>query len=1287
MADIELFPHNEEGYESLVSSLEDNNLSFIERATGTGKSYILIKYLANFFAGKKVLFVTLHDSMFKQLTTKDMPTLGISKDMFGKMDCILYSSIQKHDAQWYYDNYDCVIFDEAHHCGAPKWGSIIGELSKLIATSSDKKMIGATATGTRYLDDYMDVAKEFFDDNVASKLYLSEAILREILPAPYYINLNHSNLDKVIELKNKLYKLKDYKELDEIRDEVKKIYDFLTSKESVNSLLKKYGVQPGEKYIVFCNNIDEIEKKKKEAVAWFGGIAPLEMYEAHSRNKKDTNDASIESFKKNDNPNVIKLMFAVDMFNEGLHINSVDGILMARHTTSPIIYLQQLGRVLSFSSRKKQVKVFDLVGNATDIDIIYNLYKELLAVARDELAKGNGNSKHYEDIIERFKIVEEGTDIVSKIDSINTFLNNNYFDKEKIRRCIFILTNFVEATKTNFMDLLKTNSLPNSYIKIYNELRKLSDSLTIDDFVQLNKIGVFIFENQNTPELLDKVKKYGNLGEAREGIVRDCFDRFNLFYQKYNRRPNILNPEEALMVYEYRDILFKSKTKVLTKYLKTCSFPLNIEELLLLKDYPSREAIDSYLDFIESKYKGNIELDDLEKESLKRLNKIFSFKDRPILDGLANSTVLRIDNAIRVLQGFLADNPGTKFGNINYYKEKDDIYRALCIIYKYPNYVTDIQFEALINMDIVLPKLLNMSFETRRKMLGNYHSFYEKEVAENYSDFMQVISFINNTGRRPDINSSEEKGIAKKLQRFTMIKSNSWSKKTIEVLNEKNIELTIDEKIVSGYDISDNDLEVVYKQIIDYFNDIDINKYNRFILKRKIAFLKKHDYIDDKLYRIYNRTISFIDYYVSPNKRPDDIRRYLLANQAIIPYSLLPKIKEEYGIKLVGIDRIGRNKKENEMSIAHKRYNEIMSSVDEYFDYIKEHGARPESYTVINKNVENYLVGSSAKDIRSYCDRLSKMGITPNLSELYLAGICSEAKQNQLYNDLKMKRQGNSFGILDRHVYRLLRLKIENKIEEEQVDSFIKDLTKELKDDEFESFKKTIDEDPTKEIDFSNSSLIEAKRQELNDYRLFVLSRTFIPEVTKRIKAEGKAYKDFLATNEQDLLNKIVRICKKNNVNLELVNELEKENKNIIFSSNNIELFVSDYLEFCKKYKKEPDIESADYLESSLARKYRVLKSAMDSEDRIKFEKEVKKSIISVAKIDFYSTFIDFIEKNKRFPTTLSSDESERSLALDFQKIGLKLQADQRRKISQLQKKYQFNTMMYAQKNGGKKWQ
>ena len=151
MSEIQLFEHNEEAVRDMLKGLEESNFAFMERATGTGKSMILIKLMDELMREKRVLFVTLHEAMYNQLLNRDMISCGISKEDFPQLDCMLYASIPKHTADWYYENYDYFIFDEAQHCGSPIWGEIIGKLSELVGNSEDKKMIGATATRTRYL--------------------------------------------------------------------------------------------------------------------------------------------------------------------------------------------------------------------------------------------------------------------------------------------------------------------------------------------------------------------------------------------------------------------------------------------------------------------------------------------------------------------------------------------------------------------------------------------------------------------------------------------------------------------------------------------------------------------------------------------------------------------------------------------------------------------------------------------------------------------------------------------------------------------------------------------------------------------------------------------------------------------------------------------------------------------------------------------------------------------------------------------------------------------------------
>jgi Helicase conserved C-terminal domain len=59
----------------------------------------------------------------------------------------------------------------------------------------------------------------------------------------------------------------------------------------------------------------------------------------------------------------LEVIFAVDMFNEGVDVPSIDTVLMLRPTESTIIWMQQLGRGLRKSPAKNRLTVIDYIGN------------------------------------------------------------------------------------------------------------------------------------------------------------------------------------------------------------------------------------------------------------------------------------------------------------------------------------------------------------------------------------------------------------------------------------------------------------------------------------------------------------------------------------------------------------------------------------------------------------------------------------------------------------------------------------------------------------------------------------------------------------------------------------------------------------------------------------------------------------------------------------------------------------------------------------------------------------
>ena len=119
--EIVLFDHNEVAHEQLEKDLETKQLTTLNRATGTGKSFIALKYLYK-NRDKRILYLTPTYPIFYQLINKHMKTLGINKNEFRKFDNIIYGNLLKMDMQQLAKEYDIIVLDEYHRAGAKKWG-------------------------------------------------------------------------------------------------------------------------------------------------------------------------------------------------------------------------------------------------------------------------------------------------------------------------------------------------------------------------------------------------------------------------------------------------------------------------------------------------------------------------------------------------------------------------------------------------------------------------------------------------------------------------------------------------------------------------------------------------------------------------------------------------------------------------------------------------------------------------------------------------------------------------------------------------------------------------------------------------------------------------------------------------------------------------------------------------------------------------------------------------------------------------------------------------------------
>jgi superfamily II DNA or RNA helicase len=83
----------------------------------------------------------------------------------------------------------------------------------------------------------------------------------------------------------------------------------------------------------------------------------------------------------------VRVVFSVDLFNEGVDVPTVDTLLMLRPTESPTLFLQQLGRGLRRSKDKSMCTVLDFVGTHRREFRFDRRYRALLGGTRRDIER------------------------------------------------------------------------------------------------------------------------------------------------------------------------------------------------------------------------------------------------------------------------------------------------------------------------------------------------------------------------------------------------------------------------------------------------------------------------------------------------------------------------------------------------------------------------------------------------------------------------------------------------------------------------------------------------------------------------------------------------------------------------------------------------------------------------------------------------------------------------------------------------------------------------------------
>lgn len=411
---IDLFPYNAQAYQAASEMLLDTGKAAVIHPTGTGKSFIGFK-LAEDNPDKVVCWLSPSEYIFK---TQIENLKAAGADEPENIKFFTYAKLMNMGEDELAEiEPDIVILDEFHRGGAVFWERGIRNLLDMYP---DAPILGLSATNIRYLDNQRDMADELFDGNIASEMTLGEAIVRGILVAPRYVISVYSYQKDLEKYKARIRRAKNKA----VRDAAQKYLDALRraleKADGLDVVFDKHLTDRTGKYIVFCSNIEHLNSMREESVKWFSRIdANPHMYTVYSSDPGASK--AFQNFKDDNDTSHLRVLFAIDALNEGVHVDDISGVILLRPTISPIIYKQQIGRALS-ASKKKEPVIFDIVNNFENLYSIGAIEDEMKAAITYYRFLGQDR----EIVSERFKVIDEVRDCKRLFDELNDSLSASW---------------------------------------------------------------------------------------------------------------------------------------------------------------------------------------------------------------------------------------------------------------------------------------------------------------------------------------------------------------------------------------------------------------------------------------------------------------------------------------------------------------------------------------------------------------------------------------------------------------------------------------------------------------------------------------------------------------------------------------------------------------------------------------------------------------------------------------------------------------------------------------------
>lgn len=344
-------PHwiQQEALQALAAARDDGRArALVVMATGLGKTW-LAGFDLQTRAGElgrtpRLLWLAHRDELLSQAAAtlkRVFPQASVGYFAGSQSDLgtdLVMASVQKvcrpeHLERLAAERFDYAVVDEVHHAAAKSYRAILGTLQADF-------VLGLTATPDR--TDQADI-QALLDDHLAYDAGLHKGIEAGLLATFAYYGLKDTTDYSFENIPWRNGKF-----------DPEALARAVATEARMARAWQGWQDHPGQRTLVFCCTIahatyvrDWLRERGVRVVA------------VHSGPESDDRDTALQRLQAGE----LDAVCAVDLFNEGVDVPSIDRVVMLRPSESPVVFLQQLGRGLRKAGGKERLTVVDFVGN------------------------------------------------------------------------------------------------------------------------------------------------------------------------------------------------------------------------------------------------------------------------------------------------------------------------------------------------------------------------------------------------------------------------------------------------------------------------------------------------------------------------------------------------------------------------------------------------------------------------------------------------------------------------------------------------------------------------------------------------------------------------------------------------------------------------------------------------------------------------------------------------------------------------------------------------------------